>query len=186
MSDLAAIARVVAIALACGLALSGTNLLTEEKITFNETAALRAAIAELLPAAAAVPAEPPALTRAPGAWQLCDGHLLGRSDAPGYGGDIRLLYTLRTPADRAPGDPAAHRLVRLTVLGHQETPGIADFLAEPDWLAGYADASASEVEGLSAITGATITSRAVRDHLAAMLREPTGLLGQPVPMDCDR
>ena len=47
-------------------------------------------------------------------------------------------------------------------------------------------ASASEVEGLSAITGATITSRAVRDHLAAMLREPTGLLGQPVPMDCDR
>ena len=184
MADLPAIARVVAIALACGAALVATNWLTEDPIRFNEASALRAAIAELLPAGTAAPDYPPELDRVPGAWQLCSGHLLGRSNTPGYGGDIELLYTLLVRTAE-PGQPATRQLERLTVLGHYETPGIADFLSDPDWLGNFRGADAERIENLSAVTGATITSVAVRDHLGAVLRDPVAALGQATLLDCD-
>ena len=189
MPDLLAIARIIAIAVVCGVALTGTNWLTREKIQTNEAAALRAAIADLLPADASPPARPGGLDQVPGAWKLCGEHLLGRSDVRGYSGDIRLLYTLqRSPSSRQPSSVLStedYQLVRLTVLGHQETPGITDFLRDPDWLSRFRGASASDIEALSAITGATITSVAVRDHLATVLSDPAIQLGQPVQMDCD-
>lgn len=177
MPDLQGIAKVVAIALACGAALAGTNWLTGDRIHYNEAAVLRAAIADLLPVSAEVQPIPPEVDRVPGAWALCSGHLLGRSNVRGYAGDIRLLYTLE-------GDDGAARLVRLAVLGHQETPGIADFLSQPEWLRSFRARSAPELEAMAAITGATITSAAVRDHLADVLRDPAGQLGQPVATEC--
>ncbi len=177
MPDLRAIAKVVLIALACGAALAGTNWLTGERIQFNEAAALREAVAALLPEAADVPALPPEVDRVPGAWALCSGHLLARSNVDGYAGDIRLLYTLLLE----PGEP---RLVRLTVLGHQETPGIADFLTDPSWLSDLHDRDIAGIEGLSAVSGATITSTALREHLAAVLRAPAELLGTPTEAEC--
>ena len=187
MPDLIAIAKVVVIALVCGAALASTNWLTEDRIRYNEAAALRAAIADLLPSDTEAPAYPPELNRLPGAWSLCSGLLLGRSNVPGYGGDIRLLYTVRTmpdsQADQARSAPPA--LVRLTVLGHQETPGIADFLADPTWLSAFSNRSAADIGEIAAITGATITSEAIQRHLIAVLREPVGQLGQPQEMTCD-
>lgn len=183
--DLLAITRIIAIALVCAAALTGTNRLTRETIQTNETAALRAAIADLLPDDTIQPAQPAGLDRVPDAWQLCGGYLLGRSDARGYSGDIRLLYTLRRSSNG--GQPTAaqdYYLVRLAVLGHQETPGITDFLTDPDWLAGFRGARADQIEAISAITGATITSVAVRDHLAAVLEDPVSQLNQPLQMDC--
>lgn len=177
MPDLSAIARVVLIALACGAALAATNWLTGDRIRFNEAAALRAAVAELLPEDVGAPAIPPELERVPGAWQLCSGHVLGRSDVRGYAGDIRLLYTLE-------GDAPSARLTRLAVLSHQETPGIADFLSSPEWLSNFHDQDASDVETMAAITGATITSVAVRDHLASVLKDPTGQLGHAMEKEC--
>ena len=182
MPDLIAIIRAVAIALVCAGALAATNWLTEERILYNESAALRQAIAELLPVNEAAPAIPPEIDRVPGLWMLCTGHLLGRSDVAGYGGNIRLLYTLRigpsTPSD------STSQLTRLSILGHQETPGIADFLTSPDWLNGFADRDAGEVREISAITGATITSVAVRDHLVAVLSAPEERLGAPAAAEC--
>jgi Na+-translocating ferredoxin:NAD+ oxidoreductase RnfG subunit len=178
MSELRALLNVTAIALACGAALAGTHWLTEEKIRFNETARLRDAIVDLLPAGAQAPSVTPALEQVPAAWQLCNGFLLGRSNARGYGGDIRLLYALR-PA----GDPM---LTGVTVLGHAETPGLADFVTDPDWLGAFTQRSATDIDGLAAVTGATITSRAVADHLAAVLRNPDETLGQPVSLECGK
>ncbi len=185
MSDLRAIAKVVAIALACGAALAGANWLTEDQIRLNETAQLRAAIADLLPAGYEAPAIPPEIDRVPGAWMLCSGHLLGRADVSGYGGDIRLLYTLQNAAGGQPRSQRTYRLVRLAVLGHQETPGIADFLTDPEWLSSFANRDPAAIDELSAVTGATITSVAVRDHLATVLREGAGQLGPPAQMACD-
>ena len=177
MPDLRAIASLVLIALACGAALAATNWLTNDRIRFNEAAALRAAIAELLPESVDIPPIPPELDRVPGAWQLCSGHVLGRSDVRGYAGDIRLLYTLES-------DLPATRLTRLAVLSHQETPGIADFLSRPDWLSNFHDRDATDIEAMAAITGATITSVAVRDHLASVLRDPAGQLGGSLAAEC--
>jgi Na+-translocating ferredoxin:NAD+ oxidoreductase RnfG subunit len=177
MPELRAIARVVLIALACGAALAATNWLTSDRIHFNEAAALRAAVAELLPENVDAPPIPPELDQVPGAWKLCSGHLLGRSDVRGYAGDIRLLYTLES-------DEPSSRLVRLAVLGHQETPGIADFLSSPAWLSNFHYRDAGDVEAMAAITGATITSVAVRDHLASALRDPAGELGQAIALEC--
>lgn len=189
MPDLIAIARVVAIALVCGAALAGANWLTEDRIRYNEAAVLRVAIADLLPADSEAPAYPPAVDRVPGAWSLCSGRLLGRSNVRGYGGDIRLLYTLHTvnTVSAVPDTQSgrAPRLIRLAVLGHQETPGIADFLTEPDWLSAFNDRSAADIADIAAITGATITSTAIQKHLLAVLREPVGELGQPEETACD-
>lgn len=190
MPELMAIARIVGIALACGGALVGINWLTEEKIRYNEAAQLRSAILDLLPANSMIPVTPVDINQVPGAWMLCSGYLLGRSDAKGYGGDIRLLYTLRnslrTSSRTSAQATASARfyLMRLAVLGHQETPGIADFLRDPAWLSSFSDLQAAEIEELSAVTGATITSAAVREHLASILREPAGRLGAPVQMAC--
>ena len=186
MPDLIAIARVVAIALACGAALAGTNWLTEDRIRYNEAAAVRAAIADLLPPDVEAPAYPPEVARVPGAWTLCSGQLLGRSNVRGYGGDIQLLYTIRSASGQPAGAaPEPDRLVRLAVLGHQETPGIVDFLTDPAWLGGFNDRTADEVQEIAAVTGATITSEAIRSHLAAVLREPAAQLGQPSETACD-
>ena len=95
-----------------------------------------------------------------GLWQRCDGSLIARARSPGYAGPIELLVALT-------GDPA-QRLSGVRVTRHQETPGIADFLNQPDtgWLAALMDSDMSQLKTTDAVTGATITSKAV---LAALL-----------------
>lgn len=176
MPEVRAVLNVALIALVCAAALAGTHRLTEDRIRFNETARLREAIVSLLPAGTEAPGLTPSLTQVPAAWRLCSGHLLGRSDARGYGGDIRLLYALEEHAEGA--------LTGVTVIGHAETPGLADFVTDPGWLAAFTGRSAAEIESLDTVTGATITSRAVADHLAAVLRYPDQALGTPIALEC--
>lgn len=176
MSELRAILNVAAIALACAAALAGTHRLTEDRIRFNETARLRDAIASLLPAGTQAPPLTPSVQQVPAIWRLCSGYLLGRSDARGYGGDIRLLYALEGTGEGT--------LTGVTVLGHSETPGLADFVTDPEWLAAFTRRSPAEIDELAAITGATITSRAVADHLAGVLRNRDQVLGSPIVLEC--
>lgn len=104
---------------------------------------------------------------------LCDGpgdapeRLLLRGRAPGYGGTIHWLAA----ADVTAANP---RLTGLRITAHQETPGIADFLNLPDrgWLATLPGRDADEVAAVNAVSGATITSRALRDGVAARLGDP--------------
>ena len=72
-----------------------------------------------------------------------------RTAAKGYGGEIAAAVAIR-------GDG---RVLGVRVLRHAETPGFADILA-PDstWLADFRSRAPSDVH---AVTGATVTSRAV-------------------------
>jgi Na+-translocating ferredoxin:NAD+ oxidoreductase RnfG subunit len=183
--EFTAILKAAAIGLICAIALAATNWLTAERIRFNETEAERALLAQLIPADSRIPSPPPILDRIPGIWQLCGDVLLARSNTPGYGGDIRLLYTIAGPLAQEAIGSGAPALIRLAILGHQETPGIADFLTDPDWLAMFEGRSADDVDAMAAITGATITSRAITEHLAAVLRKGSEMLGEPVPVACE-
>ena len=85
-------------------------------------------------------------------WDFCGGTKLARSSTPGYGGPIRLVVGV-----------SQGRILGVRVTAHQETPGLADFLREPErgWLALLKGRTGPEAVAVDAVTGATITSEAV-------------------------
>ncbi|MEJ2087682.1 MAG: FMN-binding protein [Gammaproteobacteria bacterium] len=160
MADWKSGLQVLLIGLGCAAALAGTRHWTAERIAFNETRVARSEIAALVTDPSALPRELPDLGRQ-GTWRLCDGTLLVRSSVNGYGGPMSLAYTVG-------GQPAT--IERLRLISHRETPGITDFLRAPDgWLNLLSGRTAVELKNVAAVSGATITTRALRDHLAAML-----------------
>ena len=73
---------------------------------------------------------------------------------------------------------------RLLVTGHQETPGIADFLNDPEheWLLSFIGRGPDAAE-VDTISGATITTRALARSVGGALAQP--LRGPPPgPQDC--
>ena len=84
---------------------------------------------------------------------LCERNLaILRGAGRGYGGPLEVAVAL------GPGG----RIVGVRVLGHAETPGFADILdAASAWLAGFPQGD------VDAVTGATVTSNAVRHAVAA-------------------
>ena len=167
------ILTVTGIAFGCALVLAVTHHLTQAPIARNETAAERAILGELLGRSAEEVRAAPDLSLQPAAWDYCGRHRLGRLDLRGYGGPIRTLFTL---------DPG-NRLGRIVLLSHQETPGITDFLHGGDWLGSLSHRSADELRALDAVTGATITSRAIARGIAAALDAPAAL-GRPRSLAC--
>jgi electron transport complex protein RnfG len=89
-------------------------------------------------------------------WDLCNHSLLVRTEVPGYGGPMALLVSLVT-------EPQAPRLRGLRITRHQETPGLADFLAQPHsgWLSELGDRARADLQDIDAVSGATISSKAV-------------------------
>ena len=132
-----------------GAILAGVQQLTEERVRANVAASERRVVQELAGVAAAVPHDSLA---------LCEKGLVLRRDAVrGYGGEVD--YIVAFAADG--------RIAGVRVLHHAETPGFADILfPESDWLAGFR-AGAARVH---AVTGATITSRAVIDGVTGTKR----------------
>ena len=86
---------------------------------------------------------------------LCDrGLAILRSTGRGYGGPLRVAVAIE--ADGA--------VAGVRVLEHAETPGFADILAAGSaWLAEFEDG------GVDAVTGATVTSGALLDAVAAAI-----------------
>ena len=80
--------------------------------------------------------------------------------AKGYGGDITVICSIG-------GDG---KLMSSSVLSHSETSGIGTRILDPQFSGTFAGAD-SRLEGVSAITGATISSKAyinaIRDAFAA-------------------
>lgn len=186
MVDRASVIALVVIGLGCAVALAVTNRLTEASIARNETARERALLATLVVPAPAEALPVPDLSRSPAIFSLCGQTLLARLDVPGYGGPIRTLFTVTArpeqaaaPADADPG----YRLGRIVLLGHQETPGITDFLQGEAWLAGLSGRVAEDLVGWDAVTGATITSRAISGGLARVLAMPDEL-GPTLQLEC--
>ena len=105
-------------------------------------------------------------------WHLCNGLALVRGETRGYGGPIHLLAALQL---NTTGDEAGHLVVQgLRVTRHQETPGIADFITQPErpWLQHLVLLDADEIGQVQALTGATITSRAILRGLNVMTAYP--------------
>jgi electron transport complex protein RnfG len=89
-------------------------------------------------------------------WNLCNGTVLARTKVAGYGGPIALVIALTAALDEG-------RLRGLRITRHQETPGLADFLGQPEqgWLAELPRRDSAQLSKIDTVAGATITSRAV-------------------------
>jgi Na+-translocating ferredoxin:NAD+ oxidoreductase RnfG subunit len=173
--------NVLLIGLGCALVLALTHTATRDRVQDNETRSLRLAIADLVPDPEAVPNSVLDLSSSPTSSWLCDGTLLALTDTTGYGGLITLLFT-STATSTGPESGIA-RLHRLTVTRHQETPGITDFLRQDQgWLSSLEGLAPPDLRRVDTVTGATITSRAIRDHLAAFLESAP----ETPPTGCER
>lgn len=133
----------------CGALLVGTHAFTEEGITANRQARARMLLEEL--AGAALP-EHMDLSQA--TFGACDDRMFQRLTVPGYAGPIYLTVMWRA-------DDAS---LALRVTGHRETPGIGDFIdhQRDAWLPALDGSTRLEFEALDNVSGATITSNAMR------------------------
>ncbi|MCZ6618340.1 MAG: FMN-binding protein [Gammaproteobacteria bacterium] len=94
-------------------------------------------------------------------WHLCNGLALVRGETRGYGGPIHLLAALQLETGQDGTDQIVVRGVSVT--RHQETPGIADFISQPEhpWLQRLIELGSDRIGNVEAVTGATITSKAI-------------------------
>lgn len=110
-------------------------------------------------------------------WNMCNDTVLVRADAAGYGGTVSLLVAMKQESQQ-------HRLHGLRVASHQETPGLADFLGQPDggWLGELRGRNESGIGSVDTVTGATITSRAVLAGVRTAFSRAAA--ATPIPEDC--
>jgi len=101
---------------------------------------------------------------------LAEGAVIGQArmlQAGGYGGAIDILVGLQPDG----------KLRGIRIISQQETPGLGAKISEPTFLDQFVGLSASEVElskdggAIDAITGATISSRAVADEVRDAIRD---------------
>ena len=146
---------------AAGAILAGMQRLTDERVRANVAASQRQVVRELAGVAAPVPNDSLALCG--------EGLVLRRDGTRGYGGEVDYIVAFDTDGE----------IAGVRVLRHAETPGFADILMpDSDWLAGFR-AGADEVH---AVTGATITSRAVADGVIGTTRRHAESSGACPPM----
>lgn len=110
--------------------------------------------------------------------QLAGDDVLVRGSVQGYAGAIDLLAALRKDPD------GVARLIGVRVTRHRETPGLGDFmeLARSPWIKQFSQRPPAAVD---AVTGATITSEAVKRGVSEILRStepsmPAIRTGQPL------
>jgi Na+-translocating ferredoxin:NAD+ oxidoreductase RnfG subunit len=163
--------KLVVLATGVAVALAWIGDVTEARIEVNRERSARAELVELtgVPALADVDARIPAGDDV----ALCAAGLepvrLLRTRARGYGGDIELVLAIDATA----------MLRGVRVTAHQETPGIGDAIeaGKSDWVHRFDGLPADVTRRpwtdtgapVDAITGATITSRAVVDAVRATL-----------------
>ena len=141
---------------AAGLALALVNAATATRIDENRRAARQAVLAELTGLDVEMAAHQDTTA--------CDHGLVALAIVErGYGGSMDVVAAFRHG-----------RLVGLRVPRHGETPGFADILAPTDWIGGLGSPAAGGDARFDAVTGATITSRAVlRARATALERHRT-------------
>ena len=85
--------------------------------------------------------------------RLNDGRRLLFGSVEGYGGSIDFLVLLGS----------SRNIAGLRVTRHQETPGIGDFIDQPEsgWMRQFIGASTTSLRDIDAKTGATITTMAL-------------------------
>jgi H+/Na+-translocating ferredoxin:NAD+ oxidoreductase subunit G len=143
----------VLIGAVCGLLLVGTYTLTAEPIKVNREARARAVMTEML--GTLMPAEADISLPTFG---TCNNWLFQRISTNGYAGPIRWLALWR----------AEKGSLTLRVIQHRETPGIGDFIdhARNPWIFALDNQPLSAYHALDNVSGATITTKAVRNAAA--------------------
>jgi electron transport complex protein RnfG len=151
----------------CASLLALTQWLTNERIDNNTRAHELRLITQL------AGTTPPASSGwSADVWDLCNNTVLTRVKVAGYGGEIALIIALRIGAP----DP---RVRGLRIVSHQETPGLADFLEQPDrgWIGELAGRNRPQADQFDGVAGATITSRAVQRGVS----QAFSLVANPTP-----
>lgn len=153
----------LALVTGCGILIAATAALTGERIDANRAQQFQQTVTALAGPGARVTD----LQWSGGVAHLCTGRALLRGTAPGYGGDLHWLAA----ADVAEAPPT---LTGIRITRHQETPGIADFVDEPErgWLASLTGSNAAQLTQIDSVSGATITSRALQRALGSALQRP--------------
>ncbi len=142
------------ISLVCALLLVGVQTLTSPVIERNRTAHSWQVAFELT----GQPFDPSGLTWRNNSIRLPSGTRLRRSSVAGYAGEIHLLAAFSR----------AGKLLGGRVTRHQETPGLGDFidLDKGPWMLQFSATSPSAVDAMS---GATITSEAIKRGMRQMV-----------------
>ena len=142
------------IGLGCGLLLAGVQALTEPAIEANRASHVWRLAFDLV----GERFDPTGLEWQGDQLELSGGVWLKRSKVQGYAGEIGLLAAYSGQG----------QLLGARVTEHRETPGLGDFidLDKSPWMLRFATTPPLEVD---AVTGATITSEAVKRGVGRML-----------------
>ena len=145
---------IVGIGLCCGLLLAGVHALTEPAIEANRSRHVWQLAFDLV----GDPFDPTGLVWQGDQVDLPGGIWLKRSDVQGYAGRIHLLAAFGQGG----------QLLGARVADHRETPGLGDFIDvdRSPWMLRFANTPPLEVD---AVSGATITSEAVKRGVQQML-----------------
>lgn len=149
------IIALTALCVLSALTLAGVNELTREVIADNRTAAAAERLRGLVPTT--------------NEESLClMGIVLATTKVRGYGGPMTVYAAI-----------SDGRLLGVRVPHHSETPGFSEILEPQNWISRFAVQAPPEVD---AVSGATITSVAVKRALAELLAdEQYALLADKCP-----
>lgn len=149
--------------------LAGVHALTREKISAQATKEERAALVEVMPQAdsfeAVIEGNETLYYRAFDKEKILIG-VAFKAQGKGYGGAVETLAGMRLDGS----------LSAVKVLSQNETPGIGQLVTEPSFTDQFKMHKADTLDGVQAITGATISSRAVIDAVKLKAREIQELL----------
>ena len=147
-----------AIAFVCTAALSGVNSLTSEIIAKAAAEKKAATMQELFPGeqgfdVVEIDAETLNTYASSGVYKAASGKGYIVEVAPaGYGGEIKMMVAFNNECE----------VLKVKILEHAETSGIGTrVVGDEDYLSQYVGKNAKNPEGVDAISGATISSKAV-------------------------
>lgn len=146
------------IAVICGGLIGGVFSWTEPHIRAAEAAVRLQRLAEVIGADSA-----PLELETDGRW-LCPALRVETVIVRGYGGELELLIAI----------DASHTVAGLRIVRHSETPGIGDFIevnpaSDSSWPDAQRGLDAATLDEIDAVSGATVTVRAVRQALRIAL-----------------
>ena len=149
--------KLLLISAVTALLLSGVNALTKDRIAENDVKEKSAAIALIFPDSDSSEPADVTIDGINGVWLVTSGgDLLGyaASVSPlGFGGALDMMVGVNSDGT----------IAGMKIVSHSETPGLGSRVDDPDYLSQYNGKSGvlSFGSGIDAITGSTISSKAV-------------------------
>lgn len=149
--------KLLLISAVTALLLSGVNALTKDTIAENDAKEKSAAIAAIFPDSDSSESADVTIDGVNGVWLVTSGgDILGyaASVSPlGFGGALDMMVGVNSDGT----------IAGMKIVSHSETPGLGSRVDDPDYLSQYTGKSGtlSLGNGIDAITGSTISSKAV-------------------------